>query len=60
MPTFGAWLVAAIVVVGGVAALESWDEQIAWAAAVLLLMAMFFRYPQAFDQIKALLGNPTL
>lgn len=60
MPTFGAWITSAIVVVAGVALLESWDEQIAWSVAVVVLLAAFLRYPQALDQIRAMLGNPTL
>ncbi len=55
--SLGKWLGAAVVVVGGIALLEQYDQRVAWGAAILLLLAMFLRYPAALTQIQKMLGT---
>lgn len=54
MPTFGQWLGASAVVVIGIALLEQFDTRLAYAAAVLILLAAFLRYPAAASEIRKL------
>ena len=51
-PSFGRFMWAALIVVIGVAALEEFNVRYAWALAFIILMAVFFRYPAAMEQIN--------
>lgn len=53
-PSFGRWIIAAGVVLFGIALLERWDERIAYTAAAMILMALFFRYPAAWGELQKL------
>jgi len=56
-PSFGKWLIAATVVVAGVAMLEQWDDRLAYLAAFMILLAVFFRYPAAMSEIKKIFAG---
>jgi hypothetical protein len=56
-PSLGAWIWAGIIVTVGVMILEAYDAKAAMTFAILVLLAMFLRYPAALDQIRAMLGT---
>lgn len=55
-PTFGAWLWAAAIVTAGIAMLDQYDRRLAMLAAIMILMAAFFRYPAALNELLRILG----
>lgn len=53
---FGTWVLAAMVVTLGISILQGWDERIAWGVAIMILLAVFLRYPAAMSQISKIFG----
>lgn len=58
-PTFIRWLGAVAIIGLGIALLEAWDTKVAWTAAVLILLAAFFRYPAAMSKIRDIVNGVT-
>lgn len=54
--SFGKTLLAAFVLVAITAGLEAYDMRIAYMFVMLTLMALFFRYPNAAQEVRKLLG----
>ena len=54
--SFAHWLGAAAALVILVAIAEAYDPKLAMGLAIVTLLALFLRYPQAITQIRAMLG----
>lgn len=50
------YVLAAAVVIVGVVALEQYDQRLAMMFAVMLLLALFIRYPRAREEIVKAFG----
>lgn len=54
--TFGEWIIPATIVVIGVAFLEGYDTRLAYGLAIIILLALMFRYPLFLQELMKALG----
>jgi hypothetical protein len=57
---FGKWLMAAGVMTVGIGILQAYNMHAAWLAVIVILLAIFLRYPAVWSQVREIFGlRPT-